>query len=146
MAQKSAKIDTINKILDPLQLQVIELLMAGQTVSEACKRVGLDRSTYYLWAKSDPVFVSEMSRARAELRHSFRIRLAKMTDQAIGVVEELLANAEDPKIRMQAALSILKANGLLEPDKEAVGSIDPEDVARSMAQQRELDILFGQLH
>ena len=54
------------------------------TVTDACKRAGINRTTYYAWMDSDPQFVKDMETAKKSavdlLEHEARSRAIKGSD------------------------------------------------------------------
>lgn len=113
--------------LTPQQASVIAALVRGATVTEATKQAEVDRSTYYLWLKSDANFVAEVNRAKQEQAESMRAQLRGLVDTAIATVRETLT-AKDvaAAVRLKAALSVLQSTGGLEP--ETIGKTDPEKI------------------
>jgi ACT domain-containing protein len=95
------------------QFEVIRALVGGATVTSATKAAGVDRSTFYLWMKSDPEFVAELNRAQKERETVMRAQLHSLVDAAVEALEIILAPEVDipPAVRLKAALEILARSG-----------------------------------
>jgi hypothetical protein len=107
------------------QTSVIAALMRGATVTEATKQADVDRSTYYVWLKSDANFAAELDRAKREQAESMRAQLRGLADTAIATLREILTGKDvAPAVRLKAALSVLQGTGALEP--ETIGKTDPQ--------------------
>ena len=59
--QKST--ESITRELTPKQIQVIDALAHDSSVTDAAKRGEVDRTTIYVWMKTDALFVAELNRA-----------------------------------------------------------------------------------
>ena len=96
--------------LKPKQLLVIEAILRGETISNATKLAGVDRSTYYGWLKDDPEFEAAQNFARHEAAEGIRIQLAGLVNDAVSVVGEIM---KDPKmksdVRLRAALAVIRS-------------------------------------
>ena len=58
--------NSTNSTLSPKQIEVIEALASGASISEAAKRAGVDRSTVYLWRRDDSDFEPQLTLTRRE--------------------------------------------------------------------------------
>jgi transposase-like protein len=76
--------------LSPKQIEVIEALASGPSVSEAAKRAGIDRSTIYLWRKEDCHFEGQLTLAQREYADTMRARLRELVDGAVKTIREVL--------------------------------------------------------
>ena len=93
-------------ILAPEQTAVIMALMAGGTVTDATKQANVDRTTYYLWLKSDATFYAELNRAKREQTDTMRAQLRSLADTAVATVREMLTGTEvPPGVRLKAAVT-----------------------------------------
>lgn len=105
--QKQTDQDTYEN-LTPQQIRAIELLMAGGNVSDVAKELGIARQTVSKWLNQDAHFQAELNTRRYELWNGLTDRLRGLLPKALEVVENELQNSDDARLRMQAALSILK--------------------------------------
>ena len=126
--------------LSPHQADVITALMGGASVTDATRQANVDRTTFYLWIKSDAVFQAELNRAKQEQAEAMRAQLRGLADAAVSTVREMLTGADIPAgVRLKAALTVLQATGTLEPQDS--GTTDPEDIERVQRQQSLLNSL-----
>ena len=103
--QKSSK--STKSTLSTKQIEVIAAVVSGATVTAATKTAGVDRSTFYLWMRSDADFVAELDRAQKERETTVRAHLDSFTDAALDALEEMLDPDTPPAVRLRAALQIL---------------------------------------
>ena len=119
---KSAEQSTV--VLGPKQMEVITALMCGATVADATKQANVDRTTFYLWMKSDANFQAELNRAKQERKDSMRAQLRGLADKAVSTMHEMLTGMDIPAgVRLKAALAVLHSTGTLAP--EQIGKTDP---------------------
>ena len=110
--------------LAPQQAEVITALVRGATVTDATKQANVDRTTFYLWLKSDATFEAELNRAKQEQMDAMRAQLRGLADTAVSTIREILTGGEIPAgVRLRAALAVLQSIGTLEP--EEIGKTDP---------------------
>ena len=115
--------------LAPHRADVIAALMRGASVTDATREANVDRTTFYLWLKSDAAFQAELNRAKQEQAEAMRAQLRGLADAAVSTVREMLTGADIPAgVRLKAALTVLQAMGTLEPQEGA--TTDPEDIER----------------
>jgi predicted DNA-binding protein (UPF0251 family) len=135
-------------VASPLSTQqelALFALVGGATQSEAAERAGVVRETVCRWLQDDPEFVAALNRARKDIWDASIDRLRLLALKSTEVLAKLLAS-DDPRIRLTAAQTTLKAVGLdaLSAPSEPTSAADIEQAQRSAAQQRELaDILAG---
>ena len=124
------------------KMEVIAALMRGSSVVDATQRAGVDRTTYYLWTKSDPEFLAELNRAKLEQAHALRTQIQELVPEAIQSVRELLTGtAVPPGVRLKTAMLILQSACTLKPD--SIGATDPEEILQQQKQAE--DPLFRYL-
>ena len=110
--------------IEPEQAEVITALVRGATITDATRRANVDRSTFYLWLKSDAAFEAELNRARREQRDALRAQLRELAGVAMSTVREMLTGPDvPPGVRLRAAIAVLQSVGTLEP--EEIGETDP---------------------
>lgn len=88
------------------QRRLIEALLAGQNISQACKTAGVGRRTYYRWMKLAH-FADALQEAETELLTGLMRRLLGMTEGAADALGEIVADRRLPAARLQAARAIL---------------------------------------
>jgi len=109
--------------LSPKQVQVIASLASGATVTDAAKEADIDRTTVYLWKKTDDLFAAELNRSRREYADAVNGQLRGLAAEAVKTVREILTGADvSPAVRLKAALSVLQAAGAL---AVGIGPTDP---------------------
>lgn len=118
----------------------------GSSVTEAANQAEVDRSTIYLWIKTDAVFVAELNRERQERQRALRARLAELVPEALNGLADLLKPDVNPAVRLRAIMFVLQAYRM--PGGEVVGPTDPETVERdhrhTEAIQRQSDFFDSQ--
>ena len=117
--------------LAPQQAEVITALVRGATVTDATKQANVDRTTFYLWLRSDATFQAELNRAKQEQMDAMRAQLRGLADTAVSTVREMLTGSDVPAgVRLKAALAVLQGIGTLEP--EEIGETDPAAIEEEM--------------
>ena len=118
--------------LAPQKVEVITALVRGLSVTDATKQAKIDRTTFYLWLRSDATFHAELNRAKREHLDAMRAQLLGLAQTAVSTINEMLTSSDIPAgVRLKAALAVLQSLGTLEP--EEIGETDPA------AMKRELD-------
>lgn len=109
--------------------------MRGATVTDATKQANVERTTFYLWLRSDANFQAELNRARQEHMDAMRAQLRGLADTAVSTVREMLSGADVPAgVRLKAALAVLQSVGTLEP--EPIGKTDPQKIESDLFMER----------
>ena len=102
-------------------------LTRGATVTDATKQANIDRTTFYLWLRSDATFQAELNRAKQEHMDAMRAQLRGLADTAMSTVREVLTGPGVPAaVRLKAALAVLQSIGTLE--REEIGETDPATI------------------
>ena len=110
--------------IEPEQAEVITALIRGATITDATRRANVDRSTFYLWLKSDAAFEAELNRAKREQRDALRAQFRELAEVAMSTVRAMLTGPDvPPAVRLRAAIAVLQSVGTLEP--EEIGETDP---------------------
>jgi len=121
--------------LAPQQAEVITALARGATVTDATKKANIDRTTYYLWLRSDATFQAELNRAKQEQMDAMRAQLRGLADMAVSTVRETLTGTDVPAgVRLKAALAVLQSIGTMEP--EEIGKTDPQEIESDLLMER----------
>ena len=104
------------------QIEVIEALASGASVTEAANRAGVNRTTIYLWMKASGEFETQLALARRECADTMRARLRGLADDAVKIVEQTMTGTEiSPAVRLRAALAVFQSLGAL---KESNGEAE----------------------
>lgn len=88
------------------QRRLIEALLAGQSVTAATRQLGINRATFYRWAKQD-AFKTALADAEAELLANAMRRLLSMQSGALDALSDLVSDRRLPGARLAAAKAIL---------------------------------------
>ena len=124
------------------QENAIDLLVAGKSDREVAETVDVNRSTVNQWRNHDPLFVAELNARRKEIWGSQCERLRNLVKQAVDVLEEGL-NSEDEKVRLNAAIHILKAVKLYGTSQNPQGSTNPSIVESQWENAKSLERLLS---
>ena len=100
--QEAAKAELENK-----QSLALPLIVAGKSDQQVADEIGVSRQTIHNWRTKDIRFQEELEEAKESLRQAQLVTISKIADKAFKTVDELLDNP-DPKIRLRAALDVLK--------------------------------------
>jgi hypothetical protein len=112
--------------------EVIAALVRGATVTEATREAHVDRTTFYLWLRSDVKFQAGLNRAKQERANATQSQLMELAGTAVSTVREILTDTDGPpSLRLKAALAILQGVGCLKP--EEIGETDPDVLSAKAA-------------
>ena len=128
MRQDATQTD-LNGILSDAQLAVIHGLCLGQTTTDVAGEAGVHRSTVHRW-KTDPTFIAEMNRVRAEARAALHERLRRLQMKAADAIESALEEGD-----ARIGLAVLRGTGILGNPLPSIGPTDPERVERALESQ-----------
>ena len=97
---------TLFDTLTPIQVQVLQSLVAGFSVTAAAQEVGIHRTAVHLWTRTLPDF----ARAYLTLRQQRADRLVdELGDLAINTFRQLLSDeSASASVRLKAAFEIVK--------------------------------------
>ena len=110
--KRNTQQDSTQSTLTPKQVEVIEALVIGASVTDAAKRAGVDRSTVYLWMREETDFKAQLMLARRDCADAMRARLRELADDAVATVREVLTSKEvSAAVRLKAALAVLQSVG-----------------------------------
>jgi transposase-like protein len=123
--KKSTQQNSTQSTLTPKQIEVIEALASGASVTDAARRAGVDRSTVYLWMRDDDNFEAELSLARRECADTMRARLRELAEDAVKAVRELMTGTDvSAAVRLRAALSVLQGLGAMDESRGDLAMIE----------------------
>src|SRR5918996_3725167 len=128
---KNRQKSTHSAELSQSQMAAVAAITAGCSITGAASRVGIDRSTIYLWLKQ-AAFVAELNRAKTEQVQLVKDELRALAVDATRTLRDLLTAPETPPtIRLRAAVAVLQAVGGVEPEK--IGPTDAGEVQYNLA-------------
>ncbi len=88
------------------QEKLIALLLTEKTIDEACKKAGVNVTTYWRWMK-DENFISQYRKMRRGILENTVAKLQSITYQAIETLERNLT-CENPSVEIRCAQIILE--------------------------------------
>lgn len=92
--------------LSPKQEVALRVLLGGGSVTEAAQEAGVRREQVSRWKHRDEAFREALREAQGDLRKAVRLRLEAAAGEAVGVLHDLLADA-NARNRLLAAKAIL---------------------------------------
>ena len=124
------------EVLTPEQINALERLLVGETVTATAKAVGIDRSTLHRWLRKDFEFQAAFNRRKREIAEAVQVRLLSVADKAAAVVGNAVEHGN-----LNAALAVLRGMGGLSGTPVSAGCEDPEilrEEAESVREEAEL--------
>jgi delta 1-pyrroline-5-carboxylate dehydrogenase len=118
--------------LTPAQEVAVALVVAGKTDREVAEANGVARQTVWTWRHYHPAFIAEVNRRRMEVWEAAVDRLRGLLVRAIEVLAEDL-DAEDRRLRQQAAVHVLRAVGLYGEHHRPTGPTTAEEAEGASA-------------
>ncbi len=102
---QSTQFDT----LTPLQVQVLESLVAGLSVTAAAKQAGVHRTTVHLWTRNLPDFARALLTLRQQRADRLMDELGDLADLAINTFRQILSDeSASASVRLKAAMEVAK--------------------------------------
>ena len=115
---QSTQFDTLR----PIQIQVMNSLVAGLSVSAAAREAGVHRTTVHLWTRTLPDFARTLLTLRQQRADQMLDELGDLADLAINTFRQILSDEHaSASVRLEAAIEIAK---LVEAQRPTV-SIEP---------------------
>ena len=108
-------------ILEPKQEKAVELMLAGVSDTEIAKKLKVTRQTVNYWRNQDIDFIDELKLRRSQVWDGCRDELVDLYKAAVQEIKMSLKN-KDPKIRLQAAMQIIRLPALQENLKNKAGA------------------------
>jgi hypothetical protein len=107
--------------LSDQQIQVINALSNGVTVTDAAAQAGIHRNTINNWRRNEVAFQFALADAQYDRALFHRERAESLVDQAYAALEALLADPKTPaSVRLKAALYVLDKASTPPPPKTQV--------------------------
>lgn len=124
--------------LTPAQLQVLQGLLAGESVTAAAKSGHVSRETVHRWFREDFAFQAAYNKGRREILEEIQDTILATARQAADTVAKAVADGD-----VRVALAVLKGVGGLPGQTPRIGSGDPEYLEREASiQAKEVDSLM----
>jgi hypothetical protein len=115
--------------LSATQRNVMEFLLAGESVAESARRAGLSRSTIFNWLKQDAVFRSLYNQWQSQMEEGAHGRLRRMSEKAADAVERALERND-----AKTAMRLLEKLGMLK--EREIGPTDPAEMREKMENEK----------
>jgi DNA-binding XRE family transcriptional regulator len=109
------------------QQKAIPLLAAGLNDEQVANEIGVTRQTVNKWKNHHILFIDQLTEYRIQLARKYADQYCALYPKAIKVLEDAL-NSDDPKLRLDAAKTILskfkiEPIKLVEENKDKVFSV-----------------------
>jgi transcriptional regulator with XRE-family HTH domain len=146
MKRRHQAAEVLSSPLSTQQELALLALVGGATQSEAAERAGVARETVCRWLQDDPEFVAGLNRARKDIWDASIDRLRLLALKSTEVLAKLM-ESDDPRIRLNAAQTALKAAGLegLPAPDEPLDAEHIKRATRERAQKQSVNDLFADL-
>ncbi len=89
------------------QRRLVELLLAGTTLTEAAQRLGVGRKTVYRWLQR-PAVQQALRELEQERWSELSRKLQHCASEAIDTLVDLMRHAVTPSTRLRAATTLLE--------------------------------------
>ena len=100
---------TLFDTLTAVQQQVLQALVAGESISAAAKEAGIHRSTVHLWTQKHADFARALLAARHHRVEFLLDELGSLADLALDTFRHILSDEQAPaSVRLKAAMEIVK--------------------------------------
>ena len=100
---------TLFDTLTAVQQQVLQALVAGQSISAAAKAAGIHRSTIHIWNQKHPGFTRALLAARHHRAECLIDELGDLASLALDTFRQILSDEQAPaSVRLKAAMEIVK--------------------------------------
>jgi len=139
MARRRHESTDMTAVLSAPQETALLALAEGATQGEAADRAGVTRETVSRWLRDDPEFAAALNAVRKAVWEASVDRLRLLALKSTEVLAKLL-DSDDPRMRLAAAQTALRAAGL-EALAAPSAPTDAEDIVleqQKAAQQRRM--------
>lgn len=110
MSATTQQTPTQSNTLSPVQVQALDLLLQGLTITEAARQLNINRCTIHEWSRNHSAFISAFHAARQRHQADVLDRFHTLAAPALQLLEGILTNQDAPdSIRLRAALAVLKS-------------------------------------
>lgn len=102
--------------LTPKQLEVLQALSSGQSVTSAADAAAIHRTTIHHWCRTIPEFRAELHAARQARVDAIRDQIHDLASPSLALLQRAIEDETAPApLRHRAALAILKV--AIQPEK-----------------------------
>lgn len=122
--------------LTATQWQAIALLAGGTKQTEVAQTVGVTQETVSRW-KNDPRFMAALNVAIRDSYYAVAGAVRDAATKAVTVLRESM-DCDDPRVRLSAALSVLRLHGAYSEDIDNL-PVTPAEIARRELKSRRYD-------
>lgn len=124
--------ENVQRSLTPAQIQALAVLALGQSVSDAARAAGVDRTTVHRWLHSDPLFSAEYNAARLEMIHTVQAGVRQLATDAISTLRDLMGPTSPASVRLRVVELVLSqaSSGV-----DQIGSPLPEQVEEAFKER-----------
>lgn len=119
--RQNATVPDVEANLSRPQIDAIELLLRGETITATSNEIGVSRSTVHRWITDNSTFVAALNLKRQDVRDSCQARLLGLAETAIDALGEAIGGGDG-----RLAISLLKELGLVQ--LPSIGATDPREV------------------
>ena len=94
--------------LSALQLEVIDALSSGVTITAAAAQAGVHRNTICNWRRNQVPFQHALAHAQYDRAMLYREKIEELVDLAVETLSSLLSDPQaSPSVRLKAALAVV---------------------------------------
>jgi hypothetical protein len=97
--------------LKPQQIQVAELLVAGETVTSAASLANCTRQTIHRWLNDDANFAAYVASLKNEQLEAVKNRVRHGAARAASIIADLMEKSQNDSVRLAAAKELLQVSG-----------------------------------
>jgi len=95
--------------LSALQLEVIDALSSGVTITAAAAQAGVHRNTICNWRRNQVPFQHALAHAQYDRAMLYREKIEELVDLAVETLSGLLSDPKaSPSVRLKAALAVVQ--------------------------------------
>ena len=117
---------SLSDTLTPIQIQVLQCLVASQSVTAAANEAGLHRTTVHLWTRTHPDFARALLALRQNRADRLVDELGDLADLAINTFRQILSDEKAPAAaRLKAAMEVVKLVESQRPTTLSTALSDP---------------------
>lgn len=115
--------------LDERKMQVIELMLKGETISDIARIAGVSRQAIYDWQKQED-FKCELDKCRQELKRTAEAKIAVNSNKYVSELERIAMTSNSERTRLEALQYLL--NRHLGTPTSKIQNIDDEDAEETV--------------
>ena len=126
----------ISNRLTPQQETAVNLILAGKNDTQVAEAIGKTRTTVNVWRNHDPLFIATLNDRRQQIWGSQLNRLNTLATEAVDALQDGLHDT-DIKVRLTAAVHILKTTGVYGAAAPGPQETDPAQIAADLHNKNE---------